>query len=267
MIALILYLKGNASWIITNLILWLLFFQGASSLVFKKRLAAYSKRLAFTSVAMAMLGMPVIPKSGLILFSSTESLNINQASTEELSQLRLSNNITVAVLLAGFTTSNVFDETPSSNTLARTLVGIKTATILNATLILSGGHTKQNFPSEALVAAKYFKLPQTVLLEEESLNTYQSAKNIAKILDQQGRSNLVLVTDEIHLKRAIASLREQDVNVVAHAIHGSKTKISRKDFIPQFSGFGSWRRLLHEVFATAYYMLTGKISSKAFLNK
>ena len=224
-----------------------------------------AKNLALTSIALSLLAIPAIPKSALILFCSTELLSINRANKEELDHLRLSENTAVVVLLAGFTTSNIFGEIPSKNTLSRTVIGIETANIVNAPLLLSGGLTKSGFPSEALVAARYLKLPKVVLLEEKSLNTYQSAKNIAKIITTQNWLNIILVTDELHLTRAISTFKSQGINVVAHASTGSNTKIVFQDLIPKFSGFNIWKHLLDEIFATLYYMLTGKISMETIL--
>ena len=56
---------------------------------------------------------------------------------------------------------------------------------------------------------------RNILLENESLNTYQSAVETAKILKQRQIDTILLVTSAIHMPRSVAIFEKQGFNVTA----------------------------------------------------
>ncbi|MEM7726303.1 MAG: YdcF family protein [Cyanobacteria bacterium P01_A01_bin.45] len=58
-------------------------------------------------------------------------------------------------------------------------------------------------------------IPSEVILEEpDSLNTYQNAVNVKKILESNNISKVLLVTSAIHMPRSIQIFRKQKINVI-----------------------------------------------------
>ncbi len=75
-------------------------------------------------------------------------------------------------------------------------------------LILTGGYTTDGWTSEAQ-AMKEFILAlgipeESVLLEDQSLNTSQNATNTAGLLQKSGLKEIILVTSALHMPRAKA---------------------------------------------------------------
>ncbi len=79
--------------------------------------------------------------------------------------------------------------------------------------------TAQGSPSEAKDMADIAQAmgvpPQAILLENESLNTYENAVETAKILKQQQINRILLVTSAIHMPRSMAIFKKQGFDVTA----------------------------------------------------
>jgi uncharacterized SAM-binding protein YcdF (DUF218 family) len=88
-------------------------------------------------------------------------------------------------------------------------------------LILSGGRIdwKNGGPSESkdmAELAQFMGVPKTAILQDPtSLNTYENAVNVRKILDSQGiEPRVLLVTSAIHLPRSLAIFQRQGINAI-----------------------------------------------------
>ena len=68
---------------------------------------------------------------------------------------------------------------------------------LNLPILIAGGKTIENYKSEAKVIQEYFNEEdnQQIYIEEQSLNTNETAKNLIKILKNHFHSNLDLRRD------------------------------------------------------------------------
>jgi uncharacterized SAM-binding protein YcdF (DUF218 family) len=61
-------------------------------------------------------------------------------------------------------------------------------------------------------------IPETALLvEAESRNTFENAANTARLLQQTGKSRIVLVSDRLHLPRAARLFRRAGLKVIGVA--------------------------------------------------
>lgn len=74
-------------------------------------------------------------------------------------------------------------------------------------IILTGGYGKGNVHSDAYVARMYVVangIPESdILLEEESTITQENIKNAKTIMDDRSYDTAVLVSDPLHMKRAM----------------------------------------------------------------
>lgn len=88
-------------------------------------------------------------------------------------------------------------------------------------LILSGGridwnNTGASESKDMAELAQVMGVPKTAILEDPtSLNTYENAVNVRKILDSQGiERRVLLVTSAIHLPRSLAIFKRQGIDAI-----------------------------------------------------
>ena len=140
------------------------------------------------------------------------------------------NDVKSAVVLTGGIYKNIINEwQPSKNTEERILYAKKLLNKKDIPIIISGGITKKNAPSEAEVTKEFYNLVDAEV-ETESLNTYQSAqnlKNYCKIFN----NNLIIITDIFHSLRSYLSFKSQGCNTILY--NYNSYHIELKDFIPK----------------------------------
>ena len=86
------------------------------------------------------------------------------------------------------------------------------------TLILTGGTAEGNNRSDAAIGAAYAveqgMPPEALLLEETSTITEENLKNTAELMEREGLSTALIVSDPLHMKRAM--LLAQDASLTAY---------------------------------------------------
>ena len=224
-------------------LLILLYFFGLVSYGYKKKLKIYSSCLFI----MFVISLPFFgkifsyPLIGLPKFFISSDLN----------------NVKSAVVLTGGIYKNIINKwQPSKNTEKRILYAKKLLNKKDIPIIISGGITKKNAPSEAEVTKDFYNLVNTEV-ETESLNTYQSAqnlKNYCKTFD----NSLIIITDIFHSLRSYLSFKSQGCNTILYD-YNSYT-IVLKDFMPSLYGFSLFNRAVYEYVAIIYYLVTFKIN-------
>ena len=116
-------------------------------------------------------------------------------------------------------------------------------------LIFTGGQGNNTEPTEAS-AARLYALQRgipadDILIEEKSHTTYENILYAKQIADVHGLRKVLIVSDPLHMKRAVAMAR--DVGLVADP---SPTPSTR------YQGLGSQARLLaHETYYYVGYLL------------
>jgi len=100
-----------------------------------------------------------------------------------------------------------------------------------------------------------------VLVEHNSLSTYENAVESRKLLEQRGVNRIVLVTDAIHLPRAVRCFRKQGFEVTPSGCHYRATefKLSFYQFLPSVGGIGASEDAAHEWVGLLSYWLSGRI--------
>ena len=167
------------------------------------------------------------------------------------------NDVKSAVVLTGGIYKNIINKwQPSKNTEERILYAKKLLNKKDIPIIISGGITKKNAPSEAEVTKEFYNLVDAEV-ESESLNTYQSAqnlKNYCKIFN----NNLIIITDIFHSLRSYLSFKSQGCNTILY--NYNSYNIELKDFIPSLYGFSLFNNAVYEYVAIIYYLVTFKIN-------
>ncbi|WP_418748196.1 YdcF family protein [Frisingicoccus sp.] len=103
------------------------------------------------------------------------------------------------------------------------------------TLIFTGGVGEGNARSDAWVAGQYAieqGVPaEHILLEEESVITQENIANAKKIMDEKGYRTAIIVSDPLHMKRAMLMARDYGIEAYSSPTPTSRY-ISLKTKIP-----------------------------------
>lgn len=103
------------------------------------------------------------------------------------------------------------------------------------TLIFTGGVGEGNIRSDAWVAGQYAieqGVPEgAILLEEESVITQENIANAKKIMDEKGYRTAIIVSDPLHMKRAMLMARDYGIEAYSSPTPTSRY-ISLKTKIP-----------------------------------
>ena len=167
------------------------------------------------------------------------------------------NNVKSAVVLTGGIYKNIINKwQPSKNTEERILYVKKLLNKKDIPIIISGGITKENAPSEAEVAKEFYNIVYAEV-ETESLNTYQSAQNL-KNYCKKFNNNLIIITDIFHSLRSYLSFKSQGCNTILY--NYNVYNIELKDFKPSLYGFSLFNNAIYEYIAIIYYLVTFKIN-------
>ena len=165
-------------------------------------------------------------------------------------------DIKSAVILTGGIYKNIVNEwQPSKSTEKRILYAKNLLSKKNIPIIISGGITNKNAPSEAEVTKAFYNL-ENAEIETESLNTFQSAINL-KDYCSVFNNNLIIITDIFHSLRSYLSFKSQGCNT---RLYNYTYHIGYKDFIPSLYGFSLFNNTVYEYLAIIYYLVTFKIN-------
>ncbi len=165
-------------------------------------------------------------------------------------------NVKSLVILTGGIYKNTINQwKPSRNTEKRVFLAKKILSEYKLPVLISGGFTKPNGPSEAELTRNYYNLSGSIV-DNSSLNTYQSALNLKKYcLSLNGP--LMIVTDSYHSLRSYLSFKSQGCDAL---IYDYDFKITLKDIMPSMYGFSSFNRTIYEYAGILYYITTLKIN-------
>ena len=143
---------------------------------------------------------------------------------------------------------------PTYESIKRTQYGKKLSEQFSIPLILAGGgNTKIN---EASLISKFFNY-DFYLIEIESRNTFEMAKNLKKFINISS-GPLLLATNPLHHKRTILALKKQNFDVLIPDTYLKNKKISYS-VIPSTHGIISFNEIIYESLGIAWYYFTGKI--------
>jgi uncharacterized SAM-binding protein YcdF (DUF218 family) len=172
----------------------------------------------------------------------------------------------IVVLTAGMTNAGSVGWIPSHESFQRLAVAYEAQRIINLRLpvIVSGGYTRGvKAPSEAAVAAGFFARHRPEItpteLEEASTDTYESAMQLAPVLAKRAARNVMLVTDEAHMLRALATYRARGVDAIPFPVLTLPTGLGIRDFLPSPAGLKLSSDAVYEVCAVLAYLLSGKV--------
>lgn len=180
-----------------------------------------------------------------------------------------SSPLTIVVLGAGSVTVRDWMGnryvTPDPHAAARVLEAVRVFRMdPSATVIGSGGLLSPDTPGtptgEAIAGAlRALGVPDSQLLvATEGRNTHEEAVVVARMLRDRPHGTIVLVTADIHMRRAIGTFRAAGLRVIPAIARSPDADIRpRTRWIP--SDLGLWYSgfVVHEILGISYYALRG----------
>ncbi|MFL6639884.1 MAG: YdcF family protein [Paraburkholderia graminis] len=167
---------------------------------------------------------------------------------------------TAIVLLGGGTVYNR-DKVlvPPREVLARIAVSAKnyaackrSATVCS--VIVSGGNPQRHPATEADTYLPYLlreQVPRSdIVLENQSLTTYENARNVSAIVGQSRYDSLILVTSAYHMPRAMLDFRHFGLEPQPLI---SSARRARLGVLPRYSNLANAEIALHELIGIAQY--------------
>src|SRR5262249_49793925 len=100
---------------------------------------------------------------------------------------------------------------------------------------------------------------EDILVEDRSRTTHENAAECRKLLQERGIGKVVLVTDAIHMFRALRCFHKQGIPAVPSACHHRATEFewTLGDFLPSAGAVENHQRTFHEWLGSAWYWVNG----------
>ncbi len=145
---------------------------------------------------------------------------------------------------------------PSAATLRRALKGAIEARDRRLPLLFAGGGVGKVVPGESeaalMAAAIRHDWPEApLLLEENSRNTWEIARHTATLLHNKNISCVLLVTDAVHMPRAVMSFRRHGLQVVPVIV----PEMAEPLWMPSAGALGMLIDAWYEWLALAWYQV------------
>ena len=201
-----------------------------------------------------------------MVFARFVSLSLLNA-VESRPATNAENSDMIVVLTRGMYQAENVGWLPTASTYRRMAIAYELQRITGSRtpILVSGGKTVGvNHPSEAFVTANFFDRFQAqytpIVLEETSTNTYESSLQVAAILQKREVDNVFLITDEVHMLRALASYRARGIDPIPFPAITLPLRDHRLTyFLPSAEAARFTAHALYEVYGLISYLLTGKV--------
>lgn len=150
-------------------------------------------------------------------------------------------------------------DTVGSTSLMRLRYGARLHRLSGKPIMVTGGRSYGDHPSEAEVMAQTLKMSFGVAarwLETSSSNTYENAVNSAAILHPLGVTRIYLVTTGPHMRRALASFEAAGFDVVpAPTVIQRDWSFSPRALIPKAKAMAASSTAIYEWLGLTWYRL------------
>ncbi len=147
----------------------------------------------------------------------------------------------------------------SSNRLIAGIAFVKSG---HAKTILFGNYSTDDY-DEGPVIRKFAKYQG---LKEEEIRMYgdigrtlDEANGVKIFLEKRGYKNVILITSEMHMRRALALFNKVGIFPDSYSVEKNNNKIRWKNFIPTVSGAAKVQGFFNELFGYVGYYLKGDI--------
>jgi uncharacterized SAM-binding protein YcdF (DUF218 family) len=134
-------------------------------------------------------------------------------------------------------------------------------------ILVSGGKVEPDEPGPTHAEAMRDFLVEMgvpasdVILEDRSRDTFENGVECARLLPERGIKRVILVTEAMHLARAVGVFRKQGIEPIPSGCNYRATEFDFyfSDFVPNPVAAGAFNDAFHEWIGLALYRLQGKI--------
>jgi uncharacterized SAM-binding protein YcdF (DUF218 family) len=135
-------------------------------------------------------------------------------------------------------------------------------------VVVCGGPVRTSVDSSTTLAELMAQLltelqvaPADILQEQASRDTYENATQAARLLHARQVKRVVLVTDALHMARAVRCFQNAGLEVVPAPCDYRTARFTGRpsQFLPQASGAEDAQRLAHEILGFVWFQARGKI--------
>jgi uncharacterized SAM-binding protein YcdF (DUF218 family) len=134
-------------------------------------------------------------------------------------------------------------------------------------VLVSGGKVSAAVPGPAFARVMQGFLirlgvrESDLLVEDSSRTTHENAVESRRLLDRHHIRKIVLVTDALHMGRALRCFRKQGLEVVPAPCYfrGGCRDFTLRDLLPAPSGADDCRDAVHEWLGVLWYQLQGRL--------
>ncbi len=215
---------------------------------------------AWLAAIMGFLSLFSLPATGQLLQGSLAGM-IHGRSISTPAEVQA-----IVVLTGGINNAGPIGWLPKAESIQRLAVAYELQHTIDLRLpvIISGGYTQGvQAPSEARVLAEFFARNRSEItpteLEEVSTDTAESAVQLAPIFNARGWRNVVLVTSDIHMPRALAAFRARGIDPIPAPAIAVPTNQGLRTWLPSAAGLLLSSEALTEYYGILGYLLLGKI--------
>jgi len=156
---------------------------------------------------------------------------------------------------------------PSAESYQRAMVAYDIQARINSRvpIVITGGKTAGvQYPSEAKVLSDLINRQKAqitpTILEENALNTYENAQEVARLARDRGADTVFLVTSELHMLRALAAFRARGLDPMPIPVFTiNRGKLGLTDFMPTMQGAAETHAAMYELLGLARYLMAGYV--------
>jgi uncharacterized SAM-binding protein YcdF (DUF218 family) len=133
-------------------------------------------------------------------------------------------------------------------------------------VLVSGGKVDGEFPGPPLAHLMRDHLVQLgvpaadVIVEDASRSTYENALGCRRLLEERGLQKVILVTDAVHMPRALGCFRKQGMEVAPAPCHYQASWDGwLLSVVPNPASANGCQKAAHEWIGVLWYRLRGRI--------
>jgi len=148
-------------------------------------------------------------------------------------------------------------EALSAASLRRSRYGVRLAKETGLPLSVSGGRPGGGELSEGVLMRRLIEDElnyPVAIVEDQSFDTRQSAQFMAERLERLGIQTVVLVTDVLHMPRAVRAFESFGLHVIPAPLNfRTATPLRPPDFLPSAEGLWLSQSVFHELIGNVWY--------------
>ena len=134
-------------------------------------------------------------------------------------------------------------------------------------ILITGGAANflEPWAKESVIIGRLYELcgipKENILIEDQSMNTYENALYAKEILAATGERKFLLITSSSHIRRAKACFEKQGIEVQVYpAAKGVGVRRWEIEYllVPSIDNMAKWRSLIHEWLGFVTYKILGR---------